>query len=82
MCIKTVTHFVLIFDGYLRLRESFSIQVIIWVNTFLKHFDAKVILTKFEGSCMVYRPECCREHKYCQITIPYWYHKCEILIQV
>ena len=31
-------------------------QVCIWVNTILNHIDTMGILHRFEGSCMMYRP--------------------------
>ena len=48
---------ILIFDGYVKVRETLSTQVFIWVNTILNHIDTRAILPRCEGSCMVYRPE-------------------------
>ena len=51
------TNQIMIFGGYLKVRESLSTRVIIWVNTILNHIDIRAILPTHEGSCMVYRPE-------------------------
>ena len=48
---------ILIFDGYVKVRESLYTQVIIWVNTSLNHIDTREILPGYQASCMVYRPE-------------------------
>ena len=34
---------ILIFSGYVEVRESFYAQVIIWVNTILNHIDTRAI---------------------------------------
>ena len=47
----------LIFGGHLKMRESFYARVITWVNTILNLIDARVVLSRYEDSCMVYRPE-------------------------
>ena len=46
----------LIFGGYLKVRRSLYILFIIWVTTILIHIDARVILLRYEGSCLVYSP--------------------------
>jgi hypothetical protein len=46
-----------IFGGYVKVRESLYTRVIICVNTFLNHIDTKAILPQCEG----------------QTLIPYWY---------
>ena len=48
---------ILIFDAYVNVRESLYTRVIIWVNTILNHIDTRGVLPRYEGSCMVYRPE-------------------------
>ena len=63
----------LICGGCFKVGESFYTQVIVWVNTILNHIDTRTILTKYEGSCMVYRPKWYRIQKYHQIPISYWY---------
>ena len=41
---------ILIYDGYVKVRESWYTQVIIWVNTILHHSDTRVILPRLGGS--------------------------------
>jgi hypothetical protein len=48
---------ILMFDEYIKVRQSLYTYVIIWVNTILKHNDAKTISPNYEGSCMVYKPK-------------------------
>ena len=48
---------ILIHGGYLKVRESLYARVIIWVNTILNHIDARAILPRCEGSCMIYKPK-------------------------
>ena len=55
------------------MRKYLYSQVIIWVDTILEHIDTWVILPRYEGSWMVYRPKWYRKQKYCDI--PYWYQK-------
>ena len=52
-CQKYNTSQILIFGGYLKVRESLCTQVIIWVDTILNHSD----IVTYEGSCMLYRPK-------------------------
>ena len=44
------------YDEYVKVRESLSIRIIIWVDTILNHIDTRMILPRYEDSCMVYRP--------------------------
>ena len=55
--IKSSASQILIFGAYVKVRESLYTQVIIWINTTLNHIDARGILPRYEGSCMLYRPE-------------------------
>ena len=64
------TNRVLIFDGYLKVRESLNIRVIIWVNTILNHIDTRVILPRYESSCMVYKSKWYWKQNCRQIPIP------------
>ena len=48
---------ILIFGGYFKVRQSLYTRVIICINTILNHIDIRVILPRYDGSCMVYRPE-------------------------
>ena len=48
---------ILIFGGYVKVRESLYTRVIIWVNTILNHIDTREFLPRYEGSCNVYRPK-------------------------
>ena len=41
----------LIFGGYLKVRESLHIRVIIWVDIVLNHFDARAMFPRCQGSC-------------------------------
>ena len=71
---------ILIFGGYVQVRESLDILTIFWVNIILNHIVARVIWPRYEGSCVLYRSKSLRKEKYCQIPISYWYQKkCEIL---
>ena len=70
----------LIFGGYVKVRESFYTQVIIWVDTILNHIDTTVILPRYECSCIVYRPEWHWKQKQRQKPIPIPVKKYEILI--
>ena len=74
------TNQILIFGGYVKVRVSLYTQVIHWVNTILKHIDTRVILLRYESSCMVYRPEWYSKQKNCQIPIPILVKKYEILV--
>lgn len=65
----------LIFGGHVKLRKSFCTRVNIWVSTILNHINTGMVLPRYEGSCMVYRPECYQEQNYRQVQIPYLYRK-------
>ena len=39
---KNCSH-ILLFDGYIKVRESLYTQVIIWINTILNHIDTRTI---------------------------------------
>ena len=45
------------FGGSVKVREPFYNRVIVWVNTILDHIDARAILPRYEGFCLVYRSE-------------------------
>ena len=45
---------ILILGDYVKAREYLNTQVIIWVNTILFHIDTRMILLRYEDSCMVY----------------------------
>ena len=47
---------ILIFGGYVKVRKYLYTEVIKWVNTILNLIDTRVILRKYEDTCMVYRP--------------------------
>jgi hypothetical protein len=49
--IKEPTH------GYLKVRESLYIRVIVWVNTILDYIGIRTILTKYEVCYMAYSPQ-------------------------
>ena len=46
---------ILIFGGYLKGRESLYTEVATWVNTIRNQIDIRAIVTRYEGSGMVYR---------------------------
>ena len=71
---------ILIFGGYLKVKESLYDRVIIWVNTILNQTGTRTNLSRYEGSCMVNRIQRYRKLKYPQTPILCWYPKCEILI--
>ena len=56
-CLLDLTSQILIFNGYLKVRESLYTQVIIWVNIILNHIDTRLILPIYEGSCMGHKPK-------------------------
>lgn len=45
---------ILVFDGYLKVREYLGTCVIIFLKTILNHVDTRAILLRCEGSSMVY----------------------------
>ena len=63
---------ILIFGGYVKVRESLCTRVSIWVNTILSHIDTRAILLRYKDFLMVYWPEWYWKQKYHQIPIPYW----------
>jgi hypothetical protein len=50
------------------------------MNTMLNHIDTRVILHRYEGSFMVYRPKWNQKQKYPQYPYPTDIRKYEILI--
>ena len=60
---------ILIFSRYVKVTESLYARVIIWVNTILTHIDTRMLLPKYEGSCMAYRPKWYQNKN--AITYPY-----------
>ena len=68
---KCNTSLKLDFGGYVKVRESLYIRVIIWVNTILNHIDTRAISPRYEGSCIVYRPKWYWKQECCQTPIPY-----------
>ena len=51
------TNQILIFGGYLKVKESLNTQVIIWANIILKHIDTKRAIPKYVSFRMVSRPK-------------------------
>ena len=51
------TNRILIFDGYVKEKESSKTRIIIWVNAILNQLGNVTIMPRFEDSCMIYRPE-------------------------
>ena len=86
---------ILIFCGYLKVREYLYTRVTIWVNAISNHIDTKAFLPRCQGSYMVYRPKWYwkqtmqSNHPYptgikkCKtsLSIPKWYQKQIIWVQ-
>ena len=52
--IKIITSVkILIFDGYVKVREPLYARVVIWVNTISNYIDIRVIFPKYESSCIL-----------------------------
>ena len=47
----------LIFSGCVKVTGSLYTRVLIRVKTILNHIDTRAFSPRYEGSCMVYRPE-------------------------
>ena len=43
--------------GYVKVREYFYTWNNIWVTAILDHIDTRVVLPRYEGFCMVYKPD-------------------------
>ena len=75
------TNQILVLGGNLTTRESLYARVSIGVGITLNHIGTRVILSRYEGSCMLYRPKWYPKKKQPFI---YPYHagikNCEILI--
>ena len=63
------TRQLLIFGVYLKLGESLYAPVIIWVITISNHMDTRVILPRYEGSCIGYISEWYWKQKYKSDTL-------------
>ena len=74
------TNRIMIFSGHVKVRESLSTQVIIWVNTILNHIDTRAVLPRYAGSRMKYRARWYWKQKYVNYSYPTGLKKCEILI--
>ena len=70
----------MVFGGYLKVRESLNTWVIIWVNTTFSRIDTREIAPRYEGSCMVSRPEWYWKQKYCQNPYAAGIKQCDFLI--
>ena len=67
----------MIFDIFVKMRESLYNWTIIWINIILNHIDTRTFLpSRYEDSCIVYRPGWYQKKKYRQIT----HRNCEILV--
>ena len=70
----------IIFGGYLKVRESF-----VYMSHYLgqyrsNHIVTRAIVLRYDESCIVYRSTQQQRQKYPQLPIPYQYeNKCEIL---
>ena len=49
------------FGGYLKWRESWYSKVN-WDNVILNYIDFRTTLPRYEGSCIIYRPEWSQKH--------------------
>ena len=61
---------ILIYDRHVE-RKSLYAWGNIRVNTILNHIDTRMIMPRYEGLFMVYKPEWYQKRKYRQISIPY-----------
>jgi len=57
------TNQILVLSGYVNVRGSLYTQVIIWVSTILYHIDTRLILPRYDSSCMIYTPKWNRRKK-------------------
>ena len=48
---------ILIYGGYVKMRESLYTQVVIWISTILNHFDTRTNMPRYQDFCMVYIPK-------------------------
>jgi hypothetical protein len=70
---------ILIFGGYVKVRESLYTQVMLWVNTILDHVGTIVVLPRHGSSCIAYRPEWYWKHKN---IIKYSCHACNKICEI
>ena len=67
---------ILIFFGYVKVRESLCAQLLICFNNILTHDAIRANFPRYEGSCLLYRPKDIINTKYYQIhcsTIIFFY---------
>lgn len=53
-CQNRNTNQILLFGGYVEVRDSLCMVFIIWVQTIQNHIDTTTIVPRREGSCVVY----------------------------
>jgi hypothetical protein len=74
---------ILLFGGYIKVRESLHIRMIIWFNAILYHSDTKTNLPKvWKFLHDIHPPVWYQKHKQRQVFKPYSYQHHEILITV
>jgi hypothetical protein len=69
----------MVFGGFVKVRKSLYTQIIKWIKTILNHIDTRVILLKYESSCLVYRTEWSCKQNAVKYLYPTCIKKCEIL---
>ena len=67
---------ILIFGEYVKVRESLYTQVIIWVDNIMNHIDTRVILPRYEGLYIVYRPKWYQKKNTIKYSYPTGIKKC------
>lgn len=62
--------------GYVKVREYLYTWIIIWVNVIVDNIiDTSMVLPRYKGYCMVYKPDWYKKEEYHQIPTPYRYWK-------
>lgn len=69
------TNQILIFGGYVEVKVSVYPQVFSWINTILDYIDTRIILSRYEGFCMICRPKQERKKSSHQNTHTHRYQK-------
>lgn len=70
----------MIFGGYVKVPKSLHAWDVIAVNTVLNHIDIGVVLPRYEGSYMVYRPEWYGKRNIVKYTYRRGIKNCDILV--
>jgi len=57
MGITLLCQLIMLFGGYVKVRDRLFFQVIKCINTILNHINTKQLLPRYEGSCVVFTPK-------------------------